>query len=227
MQKSYLLTVLLLFMPCVVNAQDTLTLLPGDVVADGTDIPDGTTVNVDGGSIGLGVDLSNGVLNINSGSVAAGANSIGSGFTNTNNLVNLTGGEVGGFFQLVGDTQLNIMGGTIESFGLFNADTVVNIEGGTVSRFPDNSGGTVNIRGGNVFSTRTFAGATLNIFGSNFALDGVPIADLSVGETLTINQRNVTLTATLTDGSSFETDLNTAFGDFRSSNPDVQVRARI
>ena len=220
MQKLSLFSVLFFLLPSVIYAQGTLTLLPGDVVADGTDIPDGTIVNVNGGSIGLGVDLSNGELNINSGSVAAGANSIGTGFTNTNNLINLSGGEVGGFFQLIGGTELNITGGSIESFGLFNTETIVNIEGGTVTRFPDNIAGTVNIRGGDVFSTRTFAGGTLNVFGSNFALNGAPIADLSVGQAFTIEDRNVTLTATLTDGSIFETDLNTSFGSFSSDNPD-------
>ena len=89
-----------------------------------------------------------------------------------------------------------------------------------MTRFPDNLAGTVNIRAGEVFSTRTFAGGTLNIFGSDFALDGSPIAGLAAGETLTIMQRNVTLSATLTDGSSFETDLNSNFGGFSSSNPD-------
>ena len=199
--------------------QTVQTLLPGDTIPDNTVIPDGSTVNVNGGTIGLGVDLSNGILNINGGSVALGATGIPTGFTNTNNVVNLAGGEVGGFFQLI-DSELTITGGTIESFGLFG-DTTVNIDGGTVTRFPDTfSGGTVNLRGGDVFATRVFAGATLNVFGTDFALDGVPLADLSLGQTQIIDTRNVTLSATLADGSFFDTDLNTAFGGFSSSNPD-------
>ena len=198
----------------------TINLNPGDSIPNNTVIPSGTTVNVLGGTIGLGVDLANGVLNVESGNVAVGAGSIGTGFTNSNNQVNISGGNVGGFFQLTNSTDLTLTGGAIESFGLFGAGVTANISGGTVSRFPDIfSGGVVDISGGDVFSIRVFAGGEVNLFGSEFSLDGVPL-DLTVGQEFVINQRNVNLSGLLADGSPIETDLNTNFGGFFSNNPD-------
>ena len=203
----------------VLMAQNVIDLLPGDQIADGTVIADGTIVNVLGGEIGLRVDLSDGELNIESGQVAIGASGVSSGFTNSNNQVNVSGGEVGGFFQLTDSTELNLTGGQLNSFGVFSGSTA-NISGGTVTRFPDIfSSGTVNISGGDVFAIRVFSGGEVNLFGSVFAIDGIPI-DLVAGEEFVVNDRNVTLTGTLSDGSFIETSLTTAFGGFSSSQPD-------
>ena len=202
-------------------AQSIINVNPGDVIVDGTVIADGTTVNVNGGAIETNVDLTNGVLNINSGSVALGASGTagpGSGFTNNGNLVNLAGGSVGGFFQLNGDTEFNITGGTIESFGLFDDDTEVNIFGGSVTRFPDIFNGTVNIHGGDVFAVRLFGGGTVNFFGDDFTLDGVSVS-LAAGDTVEITQRNQLLSGTLADGTLFSHDLTTTFGGFFAAQP--------
>lgn len=202
-----------------VHAQQVINLFPGDVIGDNTVINSGTTVNVLGGEIGLGVDLANGRLNIESGNVAVGATGIATGFTNSSNEVNLSGGSVGGFFQLTNSTNLNISGGQIESFGVFSNSTA-NISGGTVSRFPDIfSSGTVNISGGDIFAIRVFAGGEVNLFGTEFAIDGQSL-DLAVGDEFVITQRNVNLSGLLQDGSFIETDLNTTFGSFGGSNPD-------
>jgi hypothetical protein len=202
-----------------VSAQ-TIDLLNGQNIANGTVIANGSTVNVEGGTIGLGVDLSNGVLNINSGNVAIGATGIPTGFTNSNNVVTLNGGAVGGFFQLFDQSELTINGGTIESFGVFDGSRVT-INGGTVTRFPDIfSAGVVDIHGGDIFSIRAFSGSTVNLFGTSFALDGEPIENLIPNQQFEISDRNVTLTGVLEDGSSIETSLNTNFGGFFSSEPD-------
>lgn len=201
------------------SAWDVIDLFPGDEIVDDTVIESGTTVNVLGGSIGLGVDLANGVLNVESGFVAIGANDIPTGFTNSNNTVNVSGGNVGGFFQLTNGTELDVSGGQLESFGVFSGSSA-NITGGVVTRFPDIfSSGTVNISGGDVFAVRVFSGGEVNFFGSEFALDGVPL-DLVLGQEFVINDRNVTLTGTLSDGSFIETSLNTTFGNFSGNNPD-------
>jgi len=208
---------------CLANlagAQGTINLFPGDTIADGTVIGSGTTVNVLGGSIGLGVDLANGTLNIDIGDVAVGATGIGTGFTNSNNQVNLSGGTVGGFFQLTNSTELNVTGGQIESFGLFGTGDVANISGGTVTRFPDIfSGGVVNISGGDIFAVRVFNGGAVHFTGTEFFIDGTPL-DLTIGQQFVVNQRNVNLSGILADGSFIETDLNTSFGGFSSANPD-------
>ena len=209
----------LLLASSTAQAQNVINLLPGDEIADGTDIPDGTIVNVLGGSIGLGVDLANGQLNIESGDVAIGATGIPTGFTNDNNLISVSGGNVGGFFQLQTGTQLDVTDGQLESFGVFS-DSTANISGGVVTRFPDIfSSGTVNISGGNIFAVRVFSGGEVNFFGTEFFLDGQEI-DLNLNEETVIDTRNVTLTGSLADGSLIETSLNTTFGGFFSDNPD-------
>ena len=198
----------------------TIDLLPGQAIQNGTIIPNGTTVNVNGGTIGLSVDLSNGALNINSGNVAIGATGISTGFTNSNNQVTVNGGQVGGFFQLSNQTQLTLNDGQLESFGVFSGSSVT-INGGRVTRFPDIfSSGVVDIHGGDIFSIRAFSGSTVNLFGTGFALDGQPIQNLVPGQEFVVSNRNVTLTGVLEDGSPIETSLNTAFGGFFSNNPD-------
>jgi len=148
------LTSLVLSNSSPVQALQVIDLFPNDEITNGTDIDSGTTVNVLGGSIGLGVDLSNGVLNVESGSVALGAGSITTGFTNSNNMVQVSGGNIGGFFQLTNNTQLDVSGGQLESFGVFSGSSAT-ISGGVVTRFPDIfSSGVVNISGGNVFAVR-------------------------------------------------------------------------
>ena len=216
------LLVLILLLPLFtgsVHALDVINLFEGDFIEDGTVIDSGTTVNVLGGDIGLSVDLSDGILNIESGTVAVGATGIGTGFTNNNNQVRLSGGTVGGFFQLTNGTNLDISGGEIESFGVFSNSTA-NITGGTVSRFPDIfASGSVNIRGGDIFAIRVFAGGEVNLFGTEFFIDGQAL-DLTFGEEFVITDRNVNLSGFLEDGSFIETDLNTVFGSFGGNNPD-------
>ena len=199
------------------RCQDIINLFPGEMISNGTVVPSGTVVNVLGGSIGLGVDLSNGALNVESGQVASGATGIPSGFTNTNNTVTVSGGTVGGFFQLTSGTELTLLGGQLESFGVFSGSTA-NITGGTVTRFPDVfSTGTVNISGGDVFAVRIFSGATLKLFGTDFVLDGSGV-DIAVNEQQTIAVGSGTLAAVLQDGSFFETTLGPV-GSFGGTTP--------
>ena len=199
----------------------TVVNIPPATVANSTVLPSGATVNVlDGGSIGLGVDLSNGTLNIRGGRVAIGATGIPSGFTNSNNTVNVSGGTVGPFFQFFNSDGF-ITGGTLDTFGVFSGSTVT-IEGGNVTGFPDVfSNGTVNIRGGNVASVRALTGSTINIFGSDFAFNGVPVSGMTENAARLVSERNVTLTATLEDGSPFEIFLRSFDPGFPT--PDVAV----
>ena len=225
-QFPALLALLISAFASSVNGQ-SVDLLAGDTLGPNVVIPDGTTVNVLGGDIGLGVDLSNGTLNVSSGNVAVGSSGIATGFTNTNNTVNVTGGNVGGFFQLIGSTEFNLSGGTIESFGLFDNDTVANITGGTVTRFPDILSGTANISGGDLFSVRVFNGAEVNFFGSEFSLNGSPLA-LTPGQEFVIDTRDETLTGTLADGSALEFTLSSSVGAFGGPEPDTaQTGARV
>lgn len=223
-QKTLALAAVALVVSAGTLAAQTINLAPGNSIAGGTVIAPGSTVNVLGGDIGLSVDLSSGVLNVQSGNVAIGATSVATGFTNVDNTVNISGGNVGGFFQLIGNTDLNLSGGVIQSFGLFNDNTVANITGGTVTDFPDILDGTVNISGGNVNAVRVFGGqaggngANLNLFGTQFFIDGTPVS-LSNGQAFTITPRNVTLSGLLADGSNFSFSLSDTFVGLADPNP--------
>ncbi|MEM8757037.1 MAG: GC-type dockerin domain-anchored protein [Planctomycetota bacterium] len=193
--------------------------LPPETVAPGSDLPDGATVNVfEGGVIPLGVDLSDGVLNVLGGDVALGATGISTGFTNSSNVVTVSAGNVGGFFQLTNGTELTVTGGEMESFGVFSGSSAA-ITGGTVSRFPDVfSSGTVNLSGGDVLAIRAFAGSTINIAGSQFELDGETIEGLSETPTL-LTDRGGVLTVMLEDGTPFEWTLRTFDPGFFAADP--------
>ena len=194
-------------LPPVVAVAQVINVGPGESIANNTQLPNGATVNVIGGTIGLGVELINGVLNVNEGNVAIGANSQGTGFNNINNTVNVNGGNVGGFFQLRNGTVLNLNDGVVESFGVLTNSTA-NITGGQVTVFPDIVSGIVNIRGGDVASVRVFDGGTVHIFGTDFFIDGVLVDDLAIGESQIITERNIELAANLEDGSFFDFVLN-------------------
>ena len=193
---------------------------PATSIDDNTVIPSGSTVIVsDGGSIGLGVDLSNGILLIEGGTVAEGNQTFPGGFSNFTNEVRITGGRVGAFFQLGSGTTLDLSGGEIESFGIFNGSTA-DVFSGTITRFPDIlNGGVARIYGGDVSFLRVFGGGEAHLFGSQFAINGQLITGLTPNEAREITNRNVTLSGILSDGSPFSFDLNTNFGDFSSNNP--------
>ena len=197
-------------------------------IANNTVLPTGATVVVsEGGSIGLGVQLSNGTLQIEGGEVAINSTSFTQGFANFANEIILTGGAVGDFFSLQQSSQLKIAGGSVQSFGVFSGSTA-EIFSGAITRFPDIlGGGVVNFYGGQVNAVRVFGGGEAHFFGSNFALDGVPIQGLTSNQAFTISERDVTLSGLLSDGTPFETDLDLVFGDFFSSNPDGAASAAL
>ena len=131
-------------------------------------------------------------------------------------VINISGGSVGEFFQANRGSVVNISGGSV-SFG-FNAgaESVVNISGGRLTArlkrgFTAESTSEINISGGTI-DDRFLAedGSVVNLIGSDFVLDGILLDDLIAGESLTIVDRDVTLSGLLTDGSAFSFDLNSA-----------------
>lgn len=191
-------------------AETEITIGPGDPVPSFTDLAMGATVNViDDGTIGRGVDLSNGTLNISGGSVALGATGISPGFTNFNNTVNVTGGQVGPFFQLAANSNAFFSGGTLNTFGVFSNSTAT-ASGSTITGFADVfNTGTFIIEGGNVSSFRALAGSNIEIVGTEFFLGGNSL-DIAVGESIVLSDRNQLLEVTLADGSAFEHPLLSA-----------------
>ena len=133
--------------------------------------------------------------------------------------INISGGMVGDFFEIE-NGEVNISGGTVgEEFDV-RGSSVVNLSGGSVGENFDIFGGSViNISGGSVGDNfDAFDGSEVNLFGSDFVLGGVPLTDLATGEAFPIDDRDVTLTGLLEDGSAFSFDLNSNFsfpaGDF-------------
>jgi len=180
----------------------------------------GSEVNVSGGSLGESftllpdseANISGGnfdsifasegsEVNINGGNLA--------GFFDSNGVVNISGGTFGRPFAVRSTSQVNISGGTFN--GPFSVDGEANISGGEFNEFSTISISEVNISGG-TFDPTSFIplGGNFNLFGSNFFLDDVSLDDiLTTDEAFTIDDRDVTLTSVLADGSPFIFDLDT------------------
>ena len=167
----------------------------------------GSEVNITGGSVGGFATASPGSeVNISGGSVQSLFNVFG--------VLNVSAGSVGGNFHASPGSVVNITGGSFGSGFLTLAESVVNISGGTFGGFL-----------GTGFSINS--GAELNLFGSNFAIDGVPLDDsLTMGQAFTIEERDVTLSGVLVDGSPFSFDLmsvDVLFEDFFEPDATVTV----
>ncbi len=155
-------------------------------------------------------------------------------FTAVDAVINVTGGIVGHNLELL-RTDAQITGG---SFG-FETDafdgTVLSISGGNFGGLEahagsevDISGGTftsaveakngskINISGGQFngddMSLFGYSGGEINLIGSDFILDGAEL-DLTTGMPLLISDRDVTLSGTYADGTTFEYFLSVRAGD--------------
>lgn len=102
-------------------------------------------------------------------------------------MFNLFGGQPGDF--ALPDGQMNIYGGDAGRNATIAG--VVNLYGGTLQD--------------NFFGAST---GVLNIYGEDFAVDGVPILGLAEGNPTALNARDVTLTGSLSDGTSFSYTVN-------------------
>ena len=90
-------------------------------------------------------------------------------------------------------TRAHISGGEFTRYLYLNKSAVVDVSGGTFSQY---------------FQARE--GAVVNLIGADFVLDGVPLSGLAPGQSIVIDQRDVTLEGVLADGSAFSFDLNSA-----------------
>lgn len=199
--------------------------LNGGSIASGTvfsneDFPNGVTLNIADGSVGLGVEIHNSTINISGGEVALGASNLSEGVNNFSNTITVTGGDVGGFFQLRGTSTLELLGGTVESFGTLGTGAAT-VSGGSFTLVDNN--GQLSISGGNFTTFRSFFTASVSLSGTDFAINGVPITGLTVGNPFVVTERNVTLSGTLADGSTFSNFLDSTtptgaldFGPFAS-----------
>lgn len=199
--------------------------LNGGAIASGTvfsneDFPNGVTLNIADGSVGLGVEIHNSTINISGGQVALGASNLSEGVNNFSNTITVTGGDVGGFFQLRGSSTLELVDGTVESFGTLGTASAT-VSGGSFTLVDNNT--QLSISGGNFTTFRSFLTASVSLSGTDFAINGVPITGLTVGNPFVVTERNVTLSGTLADGSTFSNFLDSTtpigaldFGPFAS-----------
>jgi len=223
--KINALSFALLLIPVQLQAQ-TIDVAPGQIIDSTSAIPDGATINLNGGSIaddtdfteanfpngitlninsgavGLDIDISNSNINIAGGQVALTATDIVEGVNNIdNNTIAITGGDVGSFFQVRGNSTLELSGGSLEGFGIIGGSASGVVTGGSFN-LTDVSG-PLDISGGNFNTFRVFGGGSVNLLGTDFAIDGVPITGLTLDQPFVVLDRNVTLSGTLSDGSTF------------------------
>jgi len=216
-------------LPAVGQGVDLSNVVAGDVINNTTPIPNGAVINLNGGSIaagttfratdfpngfelninagfvGLDVEINNATINIAGGQVALGASNLVEGVNNFSNTIAVTGGEVGGFFQLRGNSTLEISGGRVESFGTLTSASAT-VTGGTFI-FMDNNG-VLNLSGGDVGTFRALPNSVVNLSGTDFAIDGVPMTGLVLNTPFEVPNRNVTISGTLRDGSTFSNFLD-------------------
>ena len=149
--------------------------------------------------------------------------------------VSVSGGSLGDVFNVLQDSTADISGGDFGSFINIRGGSEVDISGGNFAFNPSSlmptefeiSNSIVNISGGE------FAGplsaddeSTVNLIGTEFFLDGNRIDPLSPSVPITVDGRDVSLSGTLLDGSSFDFFLNSNEGpDFFSENSTITVLA--
>jgi hypothetical protein len=174
--------------------------LPSDPAPLG--LREGQTLNLSTGAVLVDYFTAvDSALNINGGGVGRGLKVYGTS-------VDISDGSVGKYFLARSGSTVNISGGVVE-LGMRLLQSDATITGGTMIGFDAFTGSTVDISGGAVDQIGANAGSTINLAGLSFILDGVDLTSiLTLGESLTINDRDVLLEGLLADGSPFSFDLN-------------------
>jgi hypothetical protein len=169
----------------------------------------GAEVNIGGGSVSTAFVANSGSeINLSGGTVMNRFQE--PFFADSGSVVNISGGAVTTRFTASGSSVVNISGGTFGDLFGIRADSVVNITGGTFGDLIDAfTGSEVNISGGifdDIFAASS--GSEVNFSGSEFFLDDVALTGLLPGQSVTITDRDVTLSGLLADGEQFSFDLN-------------------
>ena len=172
----------------------------------------GATLNINGGAVGIGLEVANSTVNVNEGVVQVGVTAI------SQSEVNLGSGSNEALVEAFSNSTVNVTGG---NFSLIAAESgsAVNISGGNASLVSLGSGSTATISGGSSNALDAQAGSTVSISGGTFrnvsggfTVDPGSQVELIGGEFLlngTTTTGQVTLgegdilTGTLADGSAF------------------------
>lgn len=178
-------------------------VVQGGVVDEGFIASAGAEVRVSGGVIGEGFTA------LAESEVSLSGGQIGPSFlADSGSRLVVTGGVLGDFARVQSSEAL-IAGGLVGEWFLADEGAEVTIVGGVVGAHVGvSSGGELNVYGG-IISDGFFAaaGSEINLYGSSFQLDGAPIEGLIPGQTVLIDQRDVSLAGVLADGSAIVTDL--------------------
>ena len=204
----------------------------------------GSEVNISGGEVGIFFDATGSQVNISGGTVGNGFDAF------AGSQINISGGFIGSNFNAFAGSEVSISGGTFGtsfdasgpfgddpasvvnisggSFELFNAEGgVVNISGGSFGDgFDSGFGSVLNISGGSFGDDFDVSSGEVNLVGGNLTLDGVPLDDIALGDTLTIVDRGQTLSGMFADRTEFSFDLNVnnaLGGDFFDSDVTITV----
>lgn len=159
--------------PSGLRAGQTLTVQEGGELRDNFAVVD-ATLNINGGTVGGGVEVTSGVVNIIGGVV-------GPRLDATNSIVNMSGGILGERSAANLGSVVNISSGTVGSKFYAAPDSQVNISGGVIA-----------------FDFWARAGSDVELIGGEFRLNGAAFH----GNTITLGAHDV-FTGTLADGSTF------------------------
>ncbi|MCO6045614.1 hypothetical protein NG895_17085 [Aeoliella sp. ICT_H6.2] len=196
--------------PFGIREGQTLSVVSGGTVGDGFIAGWGSTLQVDGGSVGedavaIGAEVG----------VAAG--SIGDSFRAfSGSHVHVTGGLLEGRVDALEGSIFDISDGSVAGPLLARDGGEVNVSGGSLFRLVAFEGSEVNLSGGSLSeSFIAGAGSTVNIYGTSFrGVRGDFTPFLMPGVPYEITGRDFTLHGVLADGTPFSFDLNTSFMQF-------------
>ena len=231
-------------LPLGIRQGQTLTVGAGGMVGAGSFsnanfvAGAGSTMHVNGGTIGRNFEAVGATVNLTSGEIGSQADLLDGA------VLNMSGGTLGNDFQVHTGGVANISGGTLQNSSSFTPaleafpGAVVNVSGGSIGQGITLRGAEMNISGGSIgarlfavqdFATLTSAvvnvsggtfegsvqasiGSEFNLFGTDFLLNGVEIPSLVIDEPFTVTDRDVTLSGVLADGSPFSFELNSTIG---------------
>jgi hypothetical protein len=163
----------------------------------------GSRVSISGGFVDYRMDLS-GHSNINiSGTAVVDGLLVHDGSTAT-----ISGGSVEGSLYSYYEGNVSVFAGNVNHLNV-GRDTAASISGGLISnRLEIESGGTARIAGGSIERVVADDDSLIHLYVLDFNLNGVELPDIQIGETTTIELRNLSLNGILADGSPIKLDMS-------------------
>jgi len=143
-----------------------LTVEAGAVLGDNLQIV-GSNISIEGGNLGSGLEIANGQLNLENGSIESfnafssqlsvtGGSVLNDSLISAGSVLDISGGNVGNGLEVF-DSVVNVNGGTLGSLVDLNDGSVLNLfDGGTVNTSLDiNDGSILNVSGGTLGALAT------------------------------------------------------------------------